>query len=280
MTASAMASFNGLIVRSMEAADAYQVVVLRHLFMAAGLFAVAAIRSRAGGYPLRLSLGLPGLVACISYGIGSITFILALAHTTVAQTLLIITALPVTTAIMARIFLKETVRPIAWFAMAGSILGIVVMAGGIGEGGSVYGFLMAVLTVATMTYFALGLRWGRGGDMIPSIAAGSLVASFGAALISPASPFDVSLHDLLLLIFWGGLLSTILILFFVLSSRSVPGGEMMLFIALEAALGPLWVWLAYDEVPTAETLVGGAVVLLSVIGFAWSGMRRPEGEQA
>jgi len=73
-------------------------------------------------------LGLPG--------IGSITFILALSHTTVAQTLLIITALPVTTAIMARIVLKESVWPSAQFAMAGSMIGIVIIAGSIFEGGS------------------------------------------------------------------------------------------------------------------------------------------------
>jgi drug/metabolite transporter (DMT)-like permease len=277
--AATMASFNGLIVRSMEAADAYQVVVVRHLFMAAGLFLAAILRSRSGGYRFTLSLGMPGLVACVSYGIGSITFILALANTTVAQTLLIITALPVTTAIMARIFLKESVRPVAWLAMAGTIIGIVIMAGSIGEGGSIYGFIMAVMTVATMTYFAVGLRWGRETDMIPPIALGSLVAAFGAALISPSAPFDISLHDFMVLMIWGSVWSTVMILFFILASRSVPGGEMMLFIALEASLGPIWVWLAYDEVPTVATLVGGALILASVIGFAVSGMRQTKTEQ-
>ena len=277
--ASVMASFNGLIIRSMESADAYQVVVVRHLFMAVGLFLIAVLRSRSGSYRFTMALGMPGLVACISYGIGSITFILALANTTVAQTLLIITALPVTTVIMARIFLKESVRPIAWFAMVGTIVGIVIMAGGIGEGGSIYGFIMAVMTVATMTYFAVGLRWGRETDMIPPIALGSLVAALGAALISPSAPFAISLHDFAVLTVWGSIWSTVMILFFILASRSVPGGEMMLFIALEASLGPLWVWFAYDEVPTIATLVGGALVLASVIGFAISGMRRPAGDQ-
>ena len=133
---------------------------------------------------------------------------------------------------------------------------------------------MAVATVATMTYFALGLRWGRSGNMMPSIAMGSLVAAFVAALISPSSPFDVSTHDLIVLMSWGAVMSAAMITLFVVAARSVPGGEMMLFIAVEAALGPLWVWLYFDEVPTEATLAGGALVLISVIGFAIAGMRK------
>jgi drug/metabolite transporter (DMT)-like permease len=34
---------------------------------------------------------------------------------------------------------------------------------------------------------------------------------------------------------------------------------------LEVVLGPLWVWLAYDETPSTATLVGGAVVVAAVV---------------
>tara|TARA_Y100001934_G_scaffold11060_1_gene14035 strand:- start:30949 stop:31860 length:912 start_codon:yes stop_codon:yes gene_type:complete len=269
-----MASFNGLIVRSLESADPYQIVVMRHLFMAISMFALVVYRRRTAGFRLADALNMPGIVACVSYGIGSVTFILALSYTTVAQTLLIITALPVTTAVMARIFLKESVRPSAWVAMAGSLIGILVMSGSVAEGGSLYGFLMAVVTVAVMTYFALSLRWGRDGDMTFSIAVGCLIAALMGVLVGPNQPFDISLNDLIVLMIWGGGISTLMISLFVLASRSVPGGEMMLFVAIEAALGPIWVWLAYDEVPTDATLYGGALVLASIVGFAASGMRR------
>ncbi|MBC6440171.1 MAG: hypothetical protein GDA49_07130 [Rhodospirillales bacterium] len=132
---------------------------------------------------------------------------------------------------------------------------------------------MAVATVATMTYFALGLRWGRGGDMTPAIAFASLVATFLAALIGTLQPFDVNLHDFILLVVWGAELSTVLTVFFLLASCIVPGGEMMLFVAIEAVPGPLWVWLAQDEVPTEVTFYGGALVLVSIIGFAVTDMR-------
>ena len=33
---------------------------------------------------------------------------------------------------------------------------------------------------------------------------------------------------------------------------------------LEFALGPIWVWLFIDEIPTRWTLIGGAVVITAV----------------
>jgi drug/metabolite transporter (DMT)-like permease len=38
---------------------------------------------------------------------------------------------------------------------------------------------------------------------------------------------------------------------------------------LEIVLGPLWVWLAYDERPGAATVAGGAVVVAAVVVQAW-----------
>ena len=42
---------------------------------------------------------------------------------------------------------------------------------------------------------------------------------------------------------------------------------------LEIVLGPLWVWLAYDEVPAATTLAGGAIVAVAVVLQATADVR-------
>jgi drug/metabolite transporter (DMT)-like permease len=61
---------------------------------------------------------------------------------------------------------------------------------------------------------------------------------------------------------------------FTAGSRTVPGAELALLALTEVVLGPLWVWLAYAEMPPVETLLGGALVLAAIIGRALSGMRR------
>jgi len=43
---------------------------------------------------------------------------------------------------------------------------------------------------------------------------------------------------------------------------------------LEFTLSPLWVWLFLNEIPVATTLIGGGVIILSVIVLAGSEIRR------
>jgi drug/metabolite transporter (DMT)-like permease len=269
-----LSSMNGLSIRLVDSATSWQAVVYRHLFLAIGTTAVIAWRRRGRVIASYRAMGAAGLLASAGYGFGSIGFVTALAHTTVADTMFVISAMPITTAIVGRLALKEQVRPAAWIAMAGAGIGIAVMAGqGLG-GSNAYGFAMALLCVVCMSAFAIGLRWGRSGDMLPTVGLGSLIAVAGAMAISPHGAFDVTLHDLVVLALWGGVLSTAFCALFVFGSRSVPGGEMMLFTLVEAVLSPIWVWLAFGEVPAPDTMAGGVIVMGSVAMFALSGLRR------
>jgi len=46
--------------------------------------------------------------------------------------------------------------------------------------------------------------------------------------------------------------------------------------AIEVVLGPLWVLLVFDEVPTLWTFVGGAIIVLAVMVQAlFAGRARP-----
>jgi drug/metabolite transporter (DMT)-like permease len=63
-------------------------------------------------------------------------------------------------------------------------------------------------------------------------------------------------------------------LLFTAGSRWVPSAELALLSLTEVVLGPIWVWLAFAEVPSVETLLGGALVLAAMAGRALSGIRR------
>ena len=51
------------------------------------------------------------------------------------------------------------------------------------------------------------------------------------------------------------------------------GAELMLLVLVEFVLGPLWVWIFVAEVPRTATLVGGAVVLVTVASHALLSLR-------
>ncbi|TNF49572.1 MAG: EamA/RhaT family transporter, partial [Deltaproteobacteria bacterium] len=43
--------------------------------------------------------------------------------------------------------------------------------------------------------------------------------------------------------------------------RFLPAPEVSLILLTETILGPIWVWLALNEVPQATTLVAGALII-------------------
>lgn len=269
-----LSSFNGLMVRMAEDPDPWAAVMGRYLAQAVGMTAAMAIMSRHGIVRRFLAMGWPGFAASVCYGLGSVGFIVALSLTTVAETMFVLSALPVVTAIAARVVLGEQVRRTAWIAMAGSAAGIAVMFSDGAMAGNMVGLLAAIVSVVTMAAYGVGLRWGRSLDMMPTAAVGGLVAGLIALAVAPGAPATMPVHDMLLFLFWGGLLATVFSVLFIMGSRVVPGGEMMLFIFIEAVLSPFWVWLFVGEVPARSTFWGGAIVLASVAVFAFSGFRR------
>ena len=50
-----------------------------------------------------------------------------------------------------------------------------------------------------------------------------------------------------------------------LAPRFLPAPEVSLILRLEALLAPLWVWLVLGEVPSRETLVGGSIILTTLV---------------
>jgi drug/metabolite transporter (DMT)-like permease len=52
---------------------------------------------------------------------------------------------------------------------------------------------------------------------------------------------------------------------FTVGARLIPAAQVALITLLETVLGPLWVWLAVGERPSALTLVGGTIVIVAIV---------------
>ena len=48
-------------------------------------------------------------------------------------------------------------------------------------------------------------------------------------------------------------------------SRHVSATRSALFGVIDTPLGPLWMWLAFAEVPSVATVIGGTIVLAAVL---------------
>lgn len=284
-------SIGGLGVRLIHGANEWQILFYRSLALIVTLVLVIALRSRGrgqGGLLGGLWGGLWGAfraagplaaVAGLCLSVAFSAFIFSLTHTTVANTLFLLSASPFLAAILGWLILGERVRRATWLAIGAAALGVGVM---VGEGLAVGGWfgLTALLSALGFAGFTVALRQGKTRDMLPAVCLAAVFTSIVTGLTIPLSAgsfdgsFYISLHDLLICIVLGAVQIGAGIGIYTIGSRHVPAAELTLLSLTEVVLGPIWVWLGVGEIPSNTTLVGGAIVLGVIAVHALSGLRR------
>ena len=270
---SLLISVNGFMLRSIDSANEWQVIFCRQVFFTSAILLLLALQYRGQLPRLFLHVGWPGIGAGIALGLANPTIILAMTHTTVANALFTLSASPLITAVLAKIFLKELLARATLVAIAVAMAGITIMvADGLG-GGSVLGNLLALLCAFFFSLFVIFLRLGKDRNMLPaSVLGGIISASIG--LIGAGFDYHLELHDGLICLLWGGIIVSIVHYLFTQASRHVAGAEIMLITLIEFTLGPIWVWLGFGERPTTVAIAGGVLVLGAVAGRALTLMRQ------
>ena len=260
-------SANGLIVRSMDTAGGWQIIFYRSVFLAIALCVVFVAQNgwRAGAALRELRPW--ALVGVVAIAAVNVCFILSMTHTTVANTMFLLSGAPFFTALLGWLVLGESVERGVWAGMIVALVGMGVMLwDGLGAG-TLLGNSLAVLAALCFASFVVVLRKGRTVNMLPVVILGTLLGALFAAFMSGWA-LSISLHDAALLFIWGIVISGTVQVIFTWSSRHVPGAELTLLILVEFILAPVWVWLVIDEQPSRATLIGGALVIASVASRA------------
>ncbi len=269
-------SLGGLFIRSIESAGEWQILFWRSLGIAAALLLYIALRSNGRIASAFRAAGAMAAVAGMCLATGFTFFVFSILHTTVANTLFMLSAGPFIAAVLGRIILAERVRRATWVAMIGAVIGVALMLGDGLVSGDLFGNLMGLGAATGFAGFAIALRRGRSTDMMPATCiAGLFGASVaGLVLLATGDGFAVSGNDLLLCVSYGAFAIGTSLIVFTIGSRSVPAAELALLSLTEVVLGPVWVWLVFAEIPHPATLAGGGILLVSIAGQALSGMRR------
>jgi DME family drug/metabolite transporter len=272
MVAGCFFSLGGLLVRLVEDAGPWQILLVRSIMLSATVFVVLVVRHRGKVFAEFRKCGITAVIGALCLGVAFTGFIFSLLHTTVANAVFILCASPFFTAPLAWLVLGEKVRKKTWVAMVFAIVGVGIMVGGGISSGALLGNLMALFAVAGFAGFAVALRWGRDTDMLALACLAGLFTAVVAAVMSP--DFAMSAYDTGLCVIMGVVQMSAGMVLFTKGSRLVPAAELTLLSLTEVVLAPIWVWLWIGEVPRLWTLLGGAVVLAAIIGHAITGMRR------
>lgn len=208
------------------------------------------------------AIGGPGLAAAAFSALATILYINAFRRTSVADVMIITATIPFMTAALGWLWLRERET---WATLMASIVafaGAVTMVGGAVVQGHLTGDLLALGMALCMACMMLIVRKHRATPMLP---AACLSAFLCSALVWPAaSPAVVGPGNLLYLGLFGTTQFGLGLLLLTLGTRLVSATESALMGALETPLGPLWVWLAFGELPSLTTWIGGAIIMGAV----------------
>ena len=265
-------SFSGLLMRSIEAAEAWEIIFYRSLGVAAGAGLLVVLRHRRQTARAFGRIGLPGLAAAACLSASSLAYLQAIHLTTIANLSFLIAASPFFAAALAWLILRERVALRTWAAAALALCGVTVMVFEGLVGGSLLGNLLSLVCAILSGGYAVALRCGRLVDMTPAVAVSGLLAlSIAAPMVVD---FSISWRDLGLCLLQGFVISALCNSLFAYAARTVPAAEIILLTLLETVLSPLWVWLAIAERPSDLTLLGGGIILLAIAGHAWAATRK------
>jgi drug/metabolite transporter (DMT)-like permease len=272
-------SFGGAIARFIEAGDSWTVVFWRSFWAAAFLFGFMLWRDGWRGM-LKMfgDMGLPGFAVALCFATASTSFVVALAYTTVANILLMQAGVPLIAALIAWVLFRERVAGATWAAIAAVICGVAIMVSEsfngqvspIGDGlALLIAFAFSIATVITRRFAHV--------RMTPATCLGTVFAALFAA--TQAEYLAVVPRDMGFLFAFGALNLGLGLACFATGARLIPAAFAALLGTFETILGPVWVWLIHAEVPSARTVLGGAVVFVALlvhIGLEFKRQTRPQ----
>lgn len=258
-------SFGGAIARFLSVTDSWTVVFWRSVFAAAFLLGFMLWRQGwRGTRQLFGAMGGAGLGVALCFATASSAFVVALAHTTVANILLMQAGVPLIAALMAFVLFRERISGTTWLAIAAVIIGVAIMVSGsiVGRVSPVGDGLALLIAIAFAGATVITRRHAQVG-MMPAVCLGTLIAATLAATM--AAGWRVNAVDAGLLFLFGALNLGLGMAFFVTGVRLLPAALAALIGTAEPVLGPVWVWWVHGEVPGARTLIGGSIVFLALL---------------
>lgn len=259
-------SSGGILIRSVEAASGLAIVFWRSAVMAMCVAVWLVIRYRREAIARVRALGAAGAVSAVLLTGAFVGYVLAIKVTTVANTLVIMSASPLIAALLARLLLGERLRPPTMVAILIAFAGIALMFGHDVRQGDVLGDALALLVAVSFGANIVLLRRFRRLDMVPAMMLGGILS---AALVAPfAAPFAVPLGDIGIIAVMGCVQLALGLFLFTRGTPYLSAAELGLLTLLETIFAPIWVWIGVGEQPTSAALTGGAMVLTAVAGQA------------
>ena len=256
-------SFGGLIIKSFEGANLWQILFWRSVFFSIVVLFFLLLNYKKNFFNSIYKIGLPGFFGGIVLSCGYAGYVFAMYNTTVANANFIIQTQTIFLAIFGYIFLKEKISILTISSIILAFSGIFLMLGGSLNSGQMIGNIAAFIMPISFAVLILTVRKYPNIDMIPL----QLIAGIGAIILGYlfSSQIIVSSYDIFLGFIAGFFQVGLGFIFITIGAKTTPSALVGIIMLTEAILGPLWAWLFINETPPLVVLAGGSIVLFAVV---------------
>jgi DME family drug/metabolite transporter len=256
-------SFGGLIVKSFEGANLWQILFWRSLFFIIIVTIFLFITYKKNFFTSFKKAGIPGLIGGIVLSSGFCGYVFAMYNTTVANTNFIIQTQTIFLAIFGYFFLKEKISKVTLASIILAISGIILMVGNSLSPGQMTGNIAAFIMPISFAFLILIIRKYPQIDMVPiQLIAGILAMIIGYLM---SVKIQISIHDIFLGFLAGFFQLGFGFILITIGARTTPSAMVGIIMLTEAVFGPLWAWLFINENPPFIVLIGGSIVIFAVL---------------
>ena len=267
-------SFGPLVVRNIDEAGSvpWQYLFARGAVIFLLLNLYLFLEEGMDFYKNYLKIGMSGIIGGIGLGSAMITFIWSITNTTVAITLLCLSAMPFITALLGFLFLKEKISINVWMTIFVASIGLAIMAFGSSSLGSINGLIFGLVSATGFSVFSVSLRWKKETPKFTTVAiAGLFCFLFSTVVILQyVLNFLSSGKNEGLFALHGTFVCLGLILYSI-GSKVIPAAELTLLSLTEVIGGIFWVWIpifGINEIPSNNTIIGGFLIFMAITYYS------------
>ena len=256
-------SWGGLIIRSFETNDIWQILLIRSLFFIIALTAFLFLTYKKNTIKVVKNSGIPAIIAGLFLSLSFVAYVVAMSKTTVANVVFIISTQTIFLALFGFLFLKEKITLKGLIAITLAFVGMLVMVGDSINQGTLFGNIVAFAIPINFTILVMIIRKFPDLDMVPAIFYSGIFSGIYGLLL--ASNLTFSSNDILM----GFLLGVPQLAFgficVTIGTKTTKAVTVGLLMLLETIFAPIWVWIFLNEVPPISVFMGGAIIISAVI---------------
>jgi len=202
-------------------------------------------------------------IGAFFYAATVIIFVVANKMTTAANVIFLQYTAPVWVALFSGVILKEKVKRIDWIVIFFVMSGMMLFFLGDIEMGQMLGNILAVFSGVAFAGVILSLKMQKNCKAIEVVFLGNLLTLIvSLPFILQSIPDFKSIIGLILL---GVFQLGFAYIFFSEAIEKVSAIEAILIPAIEPILNPIWVFLIIGEKPSNFAIIGGIVVIISIL---------------